>query len=63
MYRDTLASEGMAIVEALMTDADLNADYEMLLEAKRELPKVLFRPTDATIESVLRYSRETPELV
>lgn len=62
IYRETPASEGMAIGEALASDADLHADYEALLAARREIPRVQFRPTDATLAAVLRYSRETPAL-
>ena len=62
IYREVRAAEGMAIVEALLSDSDLNADYETLLEGAREVPKVLFRPRQSTIDSILRYSREQPEL-
>jgi len=43
---------------ALEENYTLREDYEELLAALRELPKVTFRPATAAIDAILAYSRK-----
>lgn len=57
IYQETDASETLAINEALEADEALYTAYENLMDGFQALPKVQFRPSEATLDSVLDYSR------
>ncbi len=59
IYRETNASETLAINEALQEDAGLYTEYQNLMEGFQTLPKVSFRPSNETLDSILNYSRHT----
>ncbi len=57
LYKETSASENLAIAEALRTDAELREAYLQMREAQAQLPRVTFRPAESTIRNILKYSR------
>ena len=59
LYKETSASETLAIEEALFLNSKLNEEYQGLLKAYRQLPKVKFSPTSSTIQQILGYSERT----
>lgn len=58
IYRETAASETLAIDAALREDDALWNKYEMLHQAYRQLPKATFRPSSKTIQHILAYSKQ-----
>jgi len=59
LYKETTASETLAVNEALYHDPELQAEYETLQQVKRHLPKVKFQPSSNTLQKILRYSERT----
>ncbi len=59
IYHETNASETLAIDEALRENSYLYEEYERLMESFQSLPKVQFRPSNTTVDSILNYSRHT----
>jgi hypothetical protein len=59
LYKETTASETLAVNEALYNDPGLQAEYENLRQAERHLPKVKFQPSSNTLQNILRYSERT----
>ena len=58
LYKETNASETIAIGEALCEDPQLAAEYEALLKGYQTLPKAKFSPSPAAIQNILGYSGE-----
>ncbi len=56
LYKETSASESLAIDAAIHEDADLWEEYRALREAYHQLPKVTFRPSKNAIQQILKYS-------
>jgi len=56
LYKETDAAQSLTIAEQLSADPVLLAEYEELLEASQQLPKVQFRPSKETISDILQYS-------
>ena len=59
IYKETSASETLAISEAISTDPLLAEEYEELFEGYRHLPKAKFSPQPNTLETILRHSEQT----
>ena len=59
IYKETSASETLAIGELLNENDELYNQYENLLEGYLELPKVQFSPSFSTIQKVLGYNEQT----
>ena len=59
IYRETSAATTMAINESLREDWALQEEYRMMLRSVRELPKVKFDPSVATLQNILSYSALT----
>jgi len=59
LYKETSASENVAMLEQLSLDWDLREEYEELIPAYRLLSKVDFSPSDSTISNLLSYSKST----
>jgi len=57
IYKETTATETLEIREALNSDWNLNEEYQEMLLAYRQLPKVTFNPSSSSIENILRYSQ------
>lgn len=63
LYNETATNESSNIENVLSLDANLNAEYNMLKEAKQSLPKVQFRPSPRAIQNILKYSQQTEAAV
>ncbi len=59
LYKEVSQTESALLQEELYADFELREDYNALLEASRELPRVSFSPRAKTIENILAYSRST----
>jgi len=59
IYRETSATENLAIREALNSDNDLFGSYEQLLQGYQQFPKATFSPSPAAIQNILKYSEAT----
>ena len=59
IYKETSATETIAIAEALQEDWELNETYEELLEGYQELPQAKFRPSTSALNNILAYSQQT----
>ena len=58
LYKETNASETIAIGEALTEDYLLFEQYQELLEGYQQLPKARFAPSSSAIQNILAYSEE-----
>lgn len=61
LYRETTASDTLAIREELQSDLTLREEFDALNSAYRQLPKVTFSPTGRSIQNILRYSEKTAQ--
>jgi hypothetical protein len=59
LYKETSASETLAINEALAQDRALLEEYQGLLNAYQQLPKVKFNASSSSIKNILGYSKQT----
>ena len=59
IYKETTVAETMAINDALNEDFELLEKYHELMQGFHQLPQVKFNPTDASIQSILRHSKQT----
>ena len=59
IYRETSAATTMAINESLREDWELQEEYRAMRRSFRELPKVTFQPSVATLQNILSYSSLT----
>ena len=59
IYKETSATETIAISEAIAKDPLLAEEYEELFEGYRHLPKAKFSPKPTTLQSILRHSEQT----
>jgi hypothetical protein len=57
IYRETSASETLAMHAAIADDYALREEFRGLFHAFQQLPKVTFRPSDSAIQNVLSYSK------
>jgi len=56
LYRETSTSEMLSVNEALHQDPVLRQEYDQLMQAQQQLPRVQFRPAAASIHRILKYS-------
>lgn len=59
LYNEVSAAERLSMDEALCGDLGLREEYEGLQLAYQQLPKVTFRPSSRTVQSILKYSERT----
>lgn len=60
IYRDTSVTEHFEMQDAIENNADLKSDYNFLYKAYKSLPKVTFRPSNSSINAILRHSNNQP---
>jgi len=58
IYKETTVAETLEINEALLKDFQLYQQYQELLFAQRQLPKVKFDAKTSTLNSILNYSKQ-----
>lgn len=59
LYNEVTVTERLAFEKAIAQDYGLFEHYAELKEAYRQLPKVTFSPSPATLQSILGYSERT----
>ncbi len=59
LYHEMPAADAVEMVTMIEDDPDLHAEFNSLLLAKTQLPKVQFNPSQATLNNILRYSART----
>ena len=59
IYKETSASETIAISEAISQDPLFAEEYEELFEGYRLLPKAKFSPKPNTLKTILHHSEQT----
>ena len=59
LYREMPAADAVEMVAMIEDDPDLHAEFNSLLLAKTQLPKVQFHPSQTTLDSILRYSAKS----
>lgn len=59
LYKETSATETLAINDALNANWDLREQHQELVKGYQQLPKVSFQPSKNSIQNILRYSEST----
>ena len=59
LYHEMPAADAVEMVAMIEDDPDLHAEFNSLLLAKTQLPKVQFQPSQSTINNILLYSAKT----
>ena len=59
LYRELPADETIEVTELMAATPEIRRLFNRFFGAKAELPKALFNPSTATLNSVLRYSAKT----
>lgn len=59
IYKETNATESMAIINAIDNSYELREQYNELLNSYQQLPKVTFQPKTSSIDNILKYSQTT----
>ena len=59
LYKETSTSETLDVLDAIEQDSYLEEQFDQLLHAYHQLPKVQFQPPPKTLQQVLNYSRRT----
>lgn len=59
IYRETSASETLAIAEALSEDPLLMEEYQEIYLGYLQLPKAKFSPRPSALQNILSYSEQT----
>ncbi len=57
IYKETSLRERMEIQEQINKDWSLREEYQLLLTAYKELPKVTFSPSKKAIQKILNFSK------
>jgi hypothetical protein len=59
MYHEMPAGDAVEMAHLIEDDHFLHAEYNALLSAKAQLPKVQFSPSKSCINNILQYSAKT----
>ncbi len=59
LFKETSASENIAIGEAIVQDPLFREEYEELFVGFRLAPKAKFSPRQSSLQNILRYSEQT----
>lgn len=59
MYHELSSEEALDMRQALDQDSELRAEFNDLLLARTQLPKVQFNPSNAALRNILQYSAQT----
>jgi hypothetical protein len=63
LYQETTLLEAFELEQELSIDEELREVFEELQEGYQILPKVLFLPSDRSIENLLAYSRQSAPII
>ncbi|MFZ4478146.1 MAG: hypothetical protein ACOYPR_23335 [Saprospiraceae bacterium] len=59
LYRELAAGDAVEMAHLIEDDAETSADFNTLLFAKAQLPKVQFNPSPSVLHNILQYSAKT----
>ena len=59
IYKETSATETIAVSEALDENPLLAEEFEELFEGYQQLPKAKFNPRPIALQNILRHSEQT----
>lgn len=59
LYHEMPAADAVEMTQLIEEDICLHEEFDELLMAKAQLPKVLFHPNRHTISNILQYSAKT----
>lgn len=59
LYHEMPAGDALEMAHCIEDDEYLHAEFNLLLSAKSQLPKVLFSPSKTSISNILQYSAKT----
>ncbi|MCY7329375.1 MAG: hypothetical protein LH618_12555 [Saprospiraceae bacterium] len=59
IYHEMPAAAAVEMVAMIEDDPDLHAEFNSLLLAKTQLPKVQFHPSQMTLDNIMRYSAKS----
>ncbi|MFN0033428.1 MAG: hypothetical protein ACKVUS_00090 [Saprospiraceae bacterium] len=59
LYRELSAGDAMEMTQMIESDIEISADFNALLFAKAQLPKVQFHPSPTVLHNILQYSVQT----
>ncbi len=59
LYRELSARDALEMAPRIEDDSELSADFNALLFAKAQLPKVQFNPSPTVLQNILQYSAKT----
>lgn len=58
LYNETSLAETLEMVDEMERDPLLREEFEEMIEAFHQLPRVTFRPSSQTISQILEYSEQ-----
>lgn len=59
LYRELSAGDAVEMAHLIEENPEIGADFNTLLFAKAQLPKVQFNPSPAVLNNILQYSAKT----
>ena len=59
LYQETSLREDIVLQKIMAFDATLQDEYNILKDAKQQLPKVLFNPSSSVLDRIMNHSRTT----
>jgi len=59
LYRELSARDALEMAHRIEDDSEISADFNALLFAKAQLPKVQFNPSPTVLQNILQYSAKT----
>lgn len=59
LYRELSAGDAFEMAHMIEEDAEISADFNAMLFAKAQLPKVQFNPSPSVLQNILQYSAKT----
>lgn len=59
LYRELSAGDAVEMAHMIEDDSEICADFNALLLAKAQLPKVMFNPSPSVLDNILQYSAKT----
>ena len=59
LYRELSAGDAVEMAHLIEDNAEISADFNVLLFAKAQLPKLQFNPSPTVLHNILQYSSKT----
>lgn len=59
LYRELASGDAVEMAHLIEDNSEISAEFNDLLFAKAQLPKVLFQPSSAVLQNIVQYSAKT----